>query len=66
MELMVRIGVDISLHKCVDSPKGSPNMSAEFASRIFHNGVEISPLPNGLFIDPWRGPRVLALWTSIY
>lgn len=58
-ELMNGIGVEISKHKCVES--NSSHLSLEFASRIFLNGVELSPLPIGLILAKDRVSSLIRL-----
>lgn len=59
--IITKIGVQISLSKCV-VPSEEPQMyGAEFASRLFVDGKEISPLPVGLIIKGLEPQRVIAL-----
>lgn len=57
-----RMGVKISLNKCVIPSQGDTQMyGAEFASRLFVDGKEISPLPVGLIVKGSEPQRVMAL-----
>jgi len=60
-EIMSSLGVGISLTKRV---LPSPLFGAEFASKIFANGEELSPLPFGLVLEG-SSFSLFSLWTEI-
>lgn len=59
--LIRSLGVDISLTKSVTP---SVHKGAEFASKLFADGLEYSPLPLGLVIEG-RVERLFSLWTDV-
>jgi len=59
MDIINSMGVEISLHKCINS--NELYKSVEFASRLFVNGIELSPLPVGLILDPDRSSSLFRL-----
>lgn len=59
------LGVSISLPKRVISDEKFSR--CEFASRLFLNGKEYSPLPIGLVLESqFSISRLLSLWTNLY
>jgi hypothetical protein len=50
LEIMRKLGVSISKHKSV-LPRSNTPTSAEFAKRIFKDGIEITPLPTNLIMN---------------
>lgn len=49
MELLQLLGVEVSQPKSIVPAEG--HRGIEFASKLFHNGEELSPLPFGLVLE---------------
>lgn len=49
LDLMTKIGVDISMQKRIIPKNGIS--SAEFASKLVRNGIDVSPYPLGLLVE---------------
>ncbi|APG77262.1 RNA-dependent RNA polymerase [Wenling narna-like virus 9] len=64
LTVMSKLGVDISQPKSI-FPKEN-KFGCEFASRLFVEGQELSPLPVGLLIKDPNVDNILNFWTTVH
>jgi hypothetical protein len=61
LKLLRGLGMEVGLHKSLLCRAGSGNVVIEFAKRIFHNGIDVSPVRVTEFLAAlFEWPRLLA------